>query len=204
MTTKRIILNFVILLFFGVITAQNQNDNQAFLNAQFLILEQVKPLTPTERQQMESFFHAEFAVSGSQEIAFNMAMSKTLTNLDFYEHYYKETIAKRAQILYNDDLIYHGQKRGLNQTSLDDIMPYLLERSKEIALYELRYFAFPTERSTAIKQIRQKYSNGINDVYIRNEARGASFNLGLVLQNRERLNLTDSQVDSIVAATHKI
>jgi hypothetical protein len=87
---KKLISLFATLLFFGVVAAQNQNDIQEFLNNQFLILEQVQPLTQAERERMESIFHREFADSGNRDIAFNTAMSRTLESLDYYEHYWSD------------------------------------------------------------------------------------------------------------------
>jgi len=201
---KKTITFFAMLLFCGVVAAQNQNDNQNFLNTQFLILDQVQPLTQAERQKIDSIFNAEYAVTGFQDVAFNMAMSKTLSNLDYYKSYYRDALAKRAWVLYNDDLTYHRQKMGLKESSLDSIKPYLRERSREIALCEVRFFASSSARDAAKEIIRQQYRNKISSFYIKNESKGASYNLGLVLQNRERLNLSEAQIDSIVAAAQII
>jgi len=201
---RKTITFFVTLLFCGVVTAQNQNDNQNFLNIQFLILDQVQPLTQAERQKIDSIFNVEYAVSGFRDVAFNIAMSRTLSNLDYYKSYYKDALAKRAWILYNDDLIYHRQKMGLKESSIDSIKPHLRERSREIALCEVRFFASSSARDNAKSIIRQKYRDKISGVYIKNESKGASYNLGLVLQNRERLKLSEAQVDSIVAAAQII
>ena len=190
------------LLIFGVVAAQNQNDEQDFLNSQFLILDQVQPLTQAEREQITDIFDAEYAISGFRDFAFNMAMSQTLSNLDYYRNYYSDALEKRAWALYNDNLTYHRQKIG--ESSLDLIKPLLMERSREFALCELRFFASPSERDAAKEQIRQKYRKEISDVYIKNESKGASYNLGLVLQNRERLKLSETQIDSIVAAAQII
>ena len=204
MTKKTVIIFLVTLLFCGAVTAQNQNDNQSFLNAQFLVLDQVQPLTQAERQKIDSIFNVEYAVSGVRDVAFNMAMSKTLSNLDYYKSYYKDDIAKRAWALYNDDLVYYRKKMELNESSLDLIKPFLRERSRETALCEVRFFASSLARDEAKKIIREKYRDSISSAYIKNESKGASYNLGLVLQNRERLKLSEEQVDSIVDAAQII
>jgi hypothetical protein len=80
----------------------------------------------------------------------------------------------------------------------------LLARSKEIALWEVCLFAYPDELFTGKQYIRQKYNKSISDVYIKNESRGTSYNLGLVLQNREKLKLSDAQIDSVVTSAQTI
>ncbi|MCL2073816.1 MAG: hypothetical protein FWH18_07845 [Marinilabiliaceae bacterium] len=44
----------------------------------------------------------------------------------------------------------------------------------------------------------------ISDIYIRNDSKGTSYNLGLVLQNRETLSLDAAQIDAIVDAAQNI
>ncbi|MDR2510948.1 MAG: hypothetical protein LBC89_00465 [Bacteroidales bacterium] len=202
--TKKMITFLTTLLFCGVVATQNQNDNQGFLDAQFLILDHVQPLTQAERQKIDSIFNVEYAVFPFQNIAFNMAMSQTLSNLNYYKSYYRDEVAKRAWLVYNDDLLYYRQQMQLTEESLDSIKPHLRERGEEIALCELRFFALPAARDTAKEQIKQNYRNKISNIYIKNESIGASYNLGLVLKNREQLNLSEEQIDSIVAAAQII
>ena len=201
---QKVISFFVIFLFCGVLVAQNQNENEEFLNAQFLILDEVQPLTRAERESMESIFHAEFAVLGFRDIAFNIAMSRTLENLEYYIHYYKEEIAKRAYLLYNEEESRYRQKMGISDYSLETIKPKLKEQSEAIALYEARTFGYPDILSHIKEDVYLTYEKEISDVYIRNDAVGLSYNLGLVLQNKEQLNLDAAQVDSIVAAAFEI
>ncbi|MDR0830502.1 MAG: hypothetical protein LBN95_10405 [Prevotellaceae bacterium] len=201
---KKTLISLATFLFCGIVAAQNQTNYENFLNIQFLILDQVQPLTQAERQQMDSIFYAEYAVPEFQDIAFNMAMSKTLTNLDYYKNYYRNALAKRAYIMYNDDLAFYSEKMGLSGASLDSIKPYLKNRSEEIALSEVCLIAFPDDLFAAKEYFREKYRKNISDVYLKTESKGASYNLGLVLQNREKLQLSDAQIDSIVGAAQVI
>jgi len=76
--TKKVFIFFVMLLLYGVITAQSQNDNRQFLNAQFLILDEVQPLTLEERETMESIFYEEPApyTRGGEGVEFELFQKK--------------------------------------------------------------------------------------------------------------------------------
>ena len=201
---KTLISFFAILLFCGVVAAQNQNENEEFLNAQFLILEQVQPLTQLERERMDSIFQAEFAVFEIRDIAFNIAMNKSLENPEYYTHYYKDEIAKRAYLLYNDDLAYFRHKMRLNENSLESIKPLLKERSEEMALWEVFAFAFSDDFFYSKEAIKDMFDIEISFVYMKNESKGVSYDLGLALQNSLMLNLSEQQIDEIVSASQSI
>jgi hypothetical protein len=190
------------LLFYGVV-AQSQN-NQEFLKNQFLILDEVLPLTQAEREKMDSIFNAEFAVFKIRDIAFNLAISKTLENPDYYIHYYKDEIAKRAYFLYCDDLAYYRKKMKLNESSLASIKSHLKERSEEIALCDVMFFAFPDEFFYSKEAIKKKYDRDISDIYIKNESKGVNYDIGLALQNRKQLNLSEQQIDAFVLAARTV
>ncbi|MDR3328417.1 MAG: hypothetical protein LBT04_10005 [Prevotellaceae bacterium] len=60
------------------------------------------------------------------------------------------------------------------------------------------------KRSEEVGKVRDKYRKRISQVTMKNDSKGATYNLGLVLETRERLNLTDAQVDSVVSAAQQI
>ncbi|MCL2072500.1 MAG: hypothetical protein FWH18_01125 [Marinilabiliaceae bacterium] len=202
--TKKIIVFIATLLFCGVVAAQNQNEHEEFLNAQFLILEEVQPLTQAERDQMKSIFYEEIAESGIQDFAFNMAMSATLKDIEYYKHYYKDAIAKRAWVLYHEDLFFYEEEMELAESTLESVKPDLKELSEQLALVELYFFATPFDIYDIKADVRFRYEKNISDIYIRSDSKGTSYNLGLVLQNREQLNLSMQQIDAIVDAAQEI
>jgi len=199
---KNLIVFSVILLFCGVITAQNQN--QEFLNAQFLILDEVQQLMQAERDSMTIIFYEEFSISGIQDIAFNKAMLKTLTNFEYFEHYYSDVVANKKQFLYDYDLVFYSQKMGLDDVSLGIIKPQLSKRAKELAICEACLIAYPELIEDCKEEVIEDYFDEISAVYIENVLKEASNDIRLVLQNRDWLNLSGSQIDSIVVAAQII
>ena len=198
--SKKIIVLFAMFLFYGALTAQNQQ----FLNAQFLILDQVQPLTQAERVNIGSVFNAEFAISGSQSIAFNLAMLQTLTNFEYFEHYYSDAITARAQVLYNEDLIYYTQTMGLSSIILLKIKQNLLKRARELAICEVCLLAYPDIIDDCKDEIKEDYFDDISVSYISDVIAYSSIDLGLALQYRDWLGLGVAQVDSIFVAVQTI
>ncbi|MCL2072338.1 MAG: hypothetical protein FWH18_00295 [Marinilabiliaceae bacterium] len=163
------------LLFCGVVAAQNQNEHEGFLNAQFLILDEVQPLTQVEREQMKNIFYEEIAESGFRNIAFNIAMSKTLENPDYYLVYFQDEIAKRAWTIYHEDLGYYLEEMELNDSTLESISGHLKERSENLALVEMYFLGIPEDLFAVKEDVKLKYEKQISDVYIRNDSKGASY-----------------------------
>ena len=203
MKNKNFLMNIcVMLLFCGVITAQNQN--QQFLNAQFLILNQIQPLTQDEKDRISDIFNDEFAESNNQAEAFKFAMSCTLEEMEYYESYYSTEISSRALFLYNFDLKYYKRLLQNDETELELIKPILMERSQELALYEMRVFAYPDILLTIKEMIKEKYFESLSAVYLPSVIAEASHDLCLALQLRTRLELEGPQIDSLVFASYAI
>jgi len=202
---KNIKISFLLMLVFsGAITAQSQNDNQEFLNAQFLILDKVQPLTLEERDYMERIFYEEFAISSNQEVAFKMAMSKALKSIEYFESYYSEEIDVRTKELFDEDLVFYSKKMGLDDASLEEIKPHLNVRSRYFAIFEVCLFAYPETIIDAKEEISAMYYKKISDVYIKKELKEASYDFRLLFLYREFLELENEQIDSIVIASQII
>lgn len=202
--TKKILIFTAFFLCVGIVSAQNKNAAKAYLNEQKTVLNSIEALSSETEQQFDSIFWAKWEGHKKMKIAFHEAMCGMLTKAKYYNQYFKDELEQRAWVILNDDLIYFKQTQKLSNNSLTAIKPLLEQRSKETAYAEYRFFTNSKKRSEAIGKIREKYRERISQVTMKNNSRGATYNLGLVLENRERLNLTNAQVDSIVAAAQRV
>lgn len=201
---KKIKLLTIVVLLAFTLTAQNQIDTNEFLQVQIAKLNEIQPLDVQQTQKIDSAFRAEWQKYQNEQIAFNYAMSITLTNENYFSRYFKGEIEKRAWIIYQDDLSYYRNAVKLSQNVLNDIKPLLKKRSDETSLCEFIYFADAKKRYKEIGKIRENYREQLSSVTLKNKSKGATYNLGLVLENREQLNLAELQIDSVVAAVQQI
>jgi hypothetical protein len=181
-----------------------QNHHRAYFNAQIAVLNSIDTLSNAQIQKLDSIFFAEMKKTDSRSVSFNIAMSKTLAKKRFFSRFYSEELAKRAYSLYQDDLNYYRLSMNLSDSSVNAMKPILRRRSREIALNEVIYFANPAKRYAQRDSIRAKYNPEVANITLKKESKGATYNLGLVLENRQRLNLSENQVDSIISAVKKI
>lgn len=201
---KNKILIMTMSVFYTMCLLGQNETARNYLDTQLAVLESIQALTVQEKQQFDNIFWEKWQEHEQKEIAFHEAMCETLTTEEHFKQYFKDDIDKRSWVIMNDDLIYFRQKQKLPESSITKIKPLLQQRSKETAYCEYRYFTDSQKRSDAIADVRNQYHDRISNVTIRNNSSGASHNLGLVLENREKLNLSQQQVDSIVVAAQAI
>ncbi len=80
----------------------------------------------------------------------------------------------------------------LSSKSLDKIKPVLLKRSEELAYTEFRYYGQPNIRYAEKEKIKAKYRPDISTTTMKGNPKGASYNLSLILQNRDKLRLYEA------------
>jgi len=202
--TNKIFIITVLAFSTMCLSAQDRQEASTYLDAQTEVLNNIRPLQTHEKQQFDSIFWVQWEEHGRSEIALHEAMCGALTVAQYFRQYFKDQIDKRAWVIFNDDINYFKQRQKLPERSLEKIKPILQERSKETAYCEYRFFTDSKKRADAITAVRDKYRESISKVTIKDNSSGASYNLGLVLENRETLNLSDKQIDSIVAAVQQI
>lgn len=202
--TKFIVVFF--LLCASLISAQNKKKEEArkYFATQIEVLDNIQKLDAVEKQKLDSIFWAKWEGHKKNNIAFHEAMCGTLTKKKYFNQYFKDELEQRAWVILNDDLAYFRQEQKLSKKSIDGIMPILQQRSKETAYCEYRFFTNSNKRRTEIAKVRDKYREQISLITLKNNSKGASYNLGLVLENKEKLNLTEAQVDSIVAGVQYV
>lgn len=201
---KKVIFLTMTVLCAMYLCAQNNQSPNGYLNSQIAVLNKVQPLTSQQRQQFDSIYWVKVGEHGNMEVAFHEAMCGALIEAEYFKQYFNDQITKRAWMILNDDLTYFRQKQNLPEESLELIKPILQKRSMESAYCEFRFFTNSGKRAQAIAAVRDKYREQISTVTLKNNSSGASFNLGIVLKYREDLNLSEQQIDSIVAAAQKI
>lgn len=199
---KKSVIITTAILFAQLVIAQNSNS--VFLQTQIAKLNAIQPLSTLQIQKIDSTYWKELEKIENEQIAFNYTISKMLTNEIYFSQYFQDEIAKRAWVIYQDDINYYQNTVKLSLNSLNEIKPILKTRSEEIALCEVRYFENQTKRNEEKEKISEKYNNQLSAVTLKNKSIGATYNLGLVLENRERLKLSDVQVDSIVSSALQI
>lgn len=199
MKRKKSIL-LVLLTFSGILLAEKDSNVSAYLTAQKLILNQIDSITPEMSDRLDSVFWAKWENHKNPKVAFHEAMCGVLSEAKYFYQYYKDDIDQRTWVMTNDDLSYYKSKQNLPDSALIMIKPIIEQRNKRIAFCEIRYFNNSITRTEAIKKIRDRYRNKISDITLKSNSKGASYNLGLVLENKTILKLSKEQVDSIVSA----
>lgn len=203
---KQKIILLLVAAFLGCqLFAQSKEQNQSFFNEQIQKLELIKPLLPKEKKKLSTSFWNELNTNESDnKNAFNIAMSKTLSDSTYFKEYFKDDLSKRALLIFQDDYNYYKQNMKLSTKSLLKIKPVLQRRSEEYAYCEIRYLALPNERFKEKEKIKAKYRTNIMDTSMKEDSKGATYNLRLVLENRDKLKLSKNQIDSIVAGAQQI
>jgi hypothetical protein len=204
---KKIVLGVLIsVACCGLTKVQANQQVQNYLSKQITVLQKIKPIIRDDSVRLHDAFWEEInsTKNAKPTIAFNIAMSKILKDKSYFKQYYKEELEKRAWILFQD--YYNDYKLGnkLAVSSLDVIKPQLEKQSAEIALCELQYLAFPDERFELESKIKEKFQKKISTVTMKQESKGASHDLQLVLEYRTKLRLSNEQVDSIVAGAQGV
>lgn len=197
---------FLVILLFSTrfLYAERDQEVSVYLTSQKLILNKIDSINPETTRMFDSIFWAKWDTHQNTKVAFHEAMCSTLSKSEYYYKYFKEDIEQRAWVILNDDLNYYKNSQKLSESSINSIKPFLEQRSKEIAFIENRYFTNSTNRAEAIKNVQDTYRDKISQITLKNNSSGASYNLGLVLENRKKLKLTEIQVDSIISASLQV
>lgn len=203
---KPVLLILIVFVLYTLSFSQSQNDCKSYFDEKVSVIDSIKPLSNTKTKLSNVFWKEINEQQDEKNLpsAFNMAMSKVLSDSIYFKEFFKDEIDNRKRNLYQDDFLYYKENMKLSSKSLDKIKPILLKRSEDLAYIEFRYYGQPNIRYTEKKNVKDKYRADINTITMKGDSKGASYNLNLVLQNREKLNLSKSQVDSIVSGAQMI
>lgn len=201
-----VLLSLIVFAIYAQSFSQSQNDCKIYFDEKASILDSLKPLS-SEKTKLSNAYWKEINDQQNEKnlpSAFNMAMSKVLSDSIYFKEFFKDEIDNRKRNLYQDDFLYYKENMKLSSKSLDKIKPVLLKRSEELAYTEFRYYGQPNIRYAEKEKIKAKYRPDISTTTMKGDSKGASYNLSLILQNRDKLKLTKLQIDSIVACAQKI
>ena len=128
-----VLLSLIVFAIYAQSFSQSQNDCKIYFDEKASILDSLKPLS-SEKTKLSNAYWKEINDQQNEKnlpSAFNMEMSKVLSDSIYFKEFFKDEIDNRKRNLYQDDFLYYKENMKLSSKSLDKIKPVLLKRMEK-------------------------------------------------------------------------
>ena len=164
---KKTLIITTVILFTGILHAQNKSESEMYLKEQKKVLNNFKPISFKIEQQLDSVFWNKWEGHKKMKIAFHQAMCIVLNEKNYFNQYFKDELEQRAWLILNDDLVYYKQIKKLSDNELNEIKSDLDKKSKDVAYIEFRHFNNSKKRFDEKKKVDEKYRNRISKITLK-------------------------------------